>query len=171
MDSKDFKNDFNIYAKLIYRKWLMDAIEKNEYESFKDCVLNLGIEWHVIRTVKKVKREDFYKNLWDNRKKIQNGTYSGWAESPYDAYSYESKVCFLINPQYYKLIYDSKNRDALHKKNCKPANWQDVVDKYYEKHKGDHEEHKEEFHKSETDVLKIFEIDYDLRSEVKAKQL
>lgn len=57
------------------------------------------------------------------------------------------------------------------KKNCKPANWQDVVDKYYEKHKGDHEEHKEEFHKSETDVLKIFEIDYDLRSEVKAKQL
>lgn len=153
MDSEDFKREFNISAKIIYRKWLMDAIEKNEYESFKDCVLNLGIEWHVIRTVKKVKREDFYKNLWDNRKKIQNGTYSGWAESPYDAYSYESKVCFLINPQYYKLIYDSKNRDAINEENFKSANWQDVVDKYYEKDK-------KEFLKSEKNVLKIFEIDY-----------
>ena len=44
MSSEDFKKDFNISAKIIYRKWLMDAIEKNEYESFKDCVLNLGIE-------------------------------------------------------------------------------------------------------------------------------
>lgn len=156
MDSEDFKREFNISAKIIYRKWLMDAIEKNEYESFKDCVLNLGIEWHVIRTVKKVKREDFCKNLWNNRKNIQNGTYSGWAESHYDAYSYESKVCFLINPQYYKLIYDSNNKEALHEETDKwftPIEWQDVVDKYYEKDK-------KEFLKSEKDVLKIFEIDY-----------
>lgn len=171
MSNEDFEKEFNISAKIIYRKWLMDAIEKNEYESFKDCVLNLGIEWHVIRTVKKVKREDFYKNLWDNRKNIQNGTYNWWTGAP----SYKTKVCFLINPQYYKLIYDSKNRDAINEENCKPANWQDVVDKYYE-------EHKEEFHKSETDVdkyyqkflksekdvLKIFEIDYYLWN--KAKQ-
>ncbi|WP_440557972.1 hypothetical protein [Treponema succinifaciens] len=153
MDSEDFKKDFNIYAKLIYREWLMEAIERDDSESFRKCILNLGIEWHVIRTVKKVKRDDFCKNLWDNRKNIQNGTYSGWAESPYDAYSYKSKVCFLINPQYYKLIYDSKNRDAINEENCKPANWQDVVDKYYEKDK-------KEFLKSEKDVLKIFEIDY-----------
>lgn len=158
MSSEDFKREFNISAKIIYRKWLMDAIEKNEYESFKDCVLNLGIEWHVIRTVKKVKREDFYKNLWDNRKNIQNGTYNWWIGAP----SYKSKVCFLINPQYYKLIYDSKNRDAINEGNCKPANWQDVVDKYYEKDK-------KEFLKSEKDVLKIFEIDYYLWN--KGKQL
>ena len=67
--------------------------------------------------------------------------------------SYKSKVCFLINPQYYKLIYDSKNRDAINEENFKSANWQDVVDKYYEKDK-------KEFLKSEKDVLKIFEIDY-----------
>ena len=158
MDSEDFKREFNISAKIIYRKWIMDAIEKNEYESFKDCVLNLGIEWHVIRTVKKVKREDFYKNLWDNRKKIQNGTYNWWTGAP----RYKSKVCFLINPQYYKLIYDSKNRDAINEENFKPANWQDVVDKYYEKDK-------KEFLKSEKDVLKIFEIDYYLWN--KGKQL
>ena len=158
MDSEDFKREFNISAKIIYRKWLMDAIEKNEYESFKECVLNLGIEWHVIRTVKKVKREDFYKNLWDNRKKIQNGTYNWWTGAP----RYKSKVCFLINPQYYKLIYDSKNRDAINEENFKPANWQDVVDKYYEKDK-------KEFLKSEKDVLKIFEIDYYLWN--KGKQL
>lgn len=173
MDSEDFKREFNISAKIIYRKWLMEAIEKNEYESFKDCVLNLGIEWHVIRTVKKVKREDFYKNLWDNRKKIQNGTYNWWTGAP----SYKSKVCFLINPQYYKLIYDSKNRDAINEENFKPANWQDVVDKYYEKefHKLEevvdkyYEKDKKEFLKSEKDVLKIFEIDYYLWN--KGKQL
>ncbi len=115
MTSEDFKREFNISAKIIYREWLMEAIEHDDYKSFRDCVLNLGTEWHVIRTVEKDNQDDFCKNLWDNRKKIQNGTYSGWAESPYDAYSYESKVCFLINPQYYKLIYDSNNQSALHK--------------------------------------------------------
>lgn len=164
MSSEDFKREFNISAKIIYRKWLMDAIEKNEYESFRDCVLNLGTEWNVIRTVEKDNQDNFCKNLWDNRKKIQNGTYNGWTGAP----SYKSKVCFLINPQYYKFIYDSRNRDALNKKNCKPANWQDVVDKYYEKefHKLEevvdkyYEKDKKEFLKSEKDVLKIFEIDY-----------
>lgn len=28
MDSEDFKSEFNIYAKLIYREWLMEAIKK-----------------------------------------------------------------------------------------------------------------------------------------------
>lgn len=176
MSSEDFEKKFNISAKKIYRKWLMEAIERDDSESFKDCILNLGTEWHVIRTVEKAKRDNFYKNLWDNRKNIQNGTYSGWTESHYDAYSYKSKVCFLINPQYYKLIYDSKNRDAINEENFKPANWQDVVDKYYEKefHKLEevvdkyYEKDKKEFLKSEKDVLKIFEIDYYLWN--KAKQ-
>ena len=160
MSSEDFKKDFNIYAKLIYREWLMEAIEKNEYESFMKFVLNLGTEWHVIRTVKKENQKDFCKNLWNNRKNIQNGTYSGWAESHYDAYSYESKVCFLINPQYYKLIYDSNNKEALHEETDKwftPIEWQDAADKYYEEHN----------YKSKTDE-KIFEIDYKLW--IKAKQ-
>lgn len=179
MSSEDFEKEFNISAKNIYRKWLMETIEHDAYESFKDCVLNLGTEWNVIRTVEKENQKDFCKNLWDNRKNIQNGTYSGWAESPYDAYSYESKVCFLINPQYYKLIYDSNNQSALHKITGEwftPVKWQDAADKYYE-------EHKEEFHKSETDVdkyyqkffksekdvLKIFEFDYDLWNKEKSK--
>lgn len=155
MDSKDFEKEFNISAKIIYRKWLMEAIEHDAYESFKDCVLNLGIEWHVIRTVKKVKREDFCKNLWNNRKNIQNGTYNWWTGAP----SYESKVCFLINPQYYKLIYDSNNKETLHEETDKwftPIEWQDAADKYYEEHK------------LEKDVEKIFEIDYYLWN--KAKQ-
>lgn len=100
MSSEDFKKDFNIYAKLIYREWLMEAIEHDAYESFKDCVLNLGTEWHVIRTVKKENQKDFCKNLWNNRKNIQNGTYNWWTGAP----SYKSKVCFLINPQYYKFM-------------------------------------------------------------------
>ncbi len=55
----------------------MEAIKNDDYKSFRDCVLNLGTEWHVIRTVEKDNQDDFCKNLWDNRKKIQNGTYSG----------------------------------------------------------------------------------------------
>ena len=45
----------------------------------------------------------------------------------------------------------------------KTASRQNAADKYYEKYK-------KEFLKSEKDILKIFEIDYDLRSEVKEKQ-
>lgn len=158
MSSEDFKKDFNIYAKIIYREWLMEAIKNDDYKSFRDCVLNLGTEWHVIRTVEKDNQDDFCKNLWNNRKNIQNGTYN-WAESPYKAYSYESKVCFLINPQYYKLIYDSNNKETLHEETDKwftPIEWQDAADKYYEEHK------------LEKDVEKIFEIDYYLWN--KAKQ-
>lgn len=147
MSSEDFKRKFNISVKITYRKWLMEAIEKNEYESFKDCVLNLGTEWNVIRTVEKENQKDFCKNLWDNRKNIQNGTYNWWTGAP----SYKSKVCFLINPQYYKLIYDSNNKETLHEETDKwftPIEWQDAADKYYEEHK------------LEKDVEKIFEIDY-----------
>lgn len=185
MSSEDFKREFNISAKIIYREWLMDAIEHDAYESFKDCVLNLGTEWHVLHWLlaKKVKPDDFCKNLWNNRKNIQNGTYSGWAESPYKAYSYESKVCFLINPQYYKLIYDSNNKETLHEETDKrftPIEWQDAVDKYYEKHKEEfhksetdvdkyYKKYNEEFLKSEKDVVRIFEIDYKLW--IKGKQL
>lgn len=59
MSSEDFKKDFNIYAKIIYREWLMEAIKNDDYKSFRDCVLNLGTEWHVIRTVKKRESEGF----------------------------------------------------------------------------------------------------------------
>ena len=42
MGSEDFKREINIYAKIIYREWLIEAIENDDYESFKDCILNLG---------------------------------------------------------------------------------------------------------------------------------
>ena len=179
MSSEDFKREFNISAKIIYREWLMEAIKNDDYESFRDCVLNLGTEWHVIRTVKKAKRDNFYKNLWENRKNIQNGTYNWWTGAP----SYKSKVCFLINPQKYKLIYDSNNQSALHKITGEwftPVKWQDAVDKYYEEHKEEfhksetdvdkyYQKYKGEFRKSENDVVRIFEIDYDLWNKEKSK--
>lgn len=63
----------------------------------------------------------------------------------------------------------------------KTASRQNAADKYYEEHKEKfhklekdvnkyYEKYKKEFLKSEKDILKIFEIDYDLRSEVKEKQ-
>lgn len=35
MSSEDFKRDFNIYAKLIYREWLMEAIEEHKEKFHK----------------------------------------------------------------------------------------------------------------------------------------
>lgn len=45
--------------------------QNDDYKSFRDCVLNLGTEWHVIRTVEKDNQDNFCKNLWDNRKKFK----------------------------------------------------------------------------------------------------
>lgn len=154
MAGEKFKKEFNLLAKNIYRNWLLDTINNKDFEAFKDCVLNLGTEWHVIRTVEKDNQEEFINNLWNNVENIKNGIYDEWKNSIFDAYSYESKVCFLINPQHYKIIYDNNNKRALHKKTGKwftPQDWQDAADKYYEDN-----------YKGVTDIQKIFEIDFEL---------
>ncbi len=154
MTAESYKKEFNLWAKRTFRKWLLDAIENNDFESFKECVRNIGTEWHVARTVETGLKDDFIQHLWDVRTQIQNGTYTGWTESNYDAYSYESKICFLINPTHYKLIYDTNNRTSLNKivgKNLSTTDWQEAVDSYYE-----------EYHKGVTNEEEIFAIDFSL---------
>lgn len=143
-------------TKKFFREWLLDALEEGDKNSFEECVLNIGKEWHVIRTVETNKQKKFINNLWENRDKIKNGTYNAWASSKYKAYSYENKVCFLINPAHYKIIYDGNNRKSLRKitnVSYFQKDWQKGVDDYYEK-----------YHKGETRICKIFEIDFDLWS-------
>lgn len=143
-------------TKNFFREWLLVSIEENDKNNFKKCVFSIGKEWHVIRTVEKLEQEEFADNLWENRDKIKSGTYNEWSTSKYDAYSYESKVCFLINPIYYKIIYDRNNKKSLYETTktwYSPQEWQNAVDDYYEKH-----------HKNETNIAKIFEIDFDLWS-------
>ena len=75
-------------------------------------------------------------------------------KSNFKAYSFESKVCFLINPQHYKIIYDTNNMEALKRRTNKRINhknWQEAADKYYEDN-----------YKGVTDIQEIFEIDFEL---------
>ena len=152
--SYEFQKEFNLTAKDIFSRWLKTAIDDDDFESFKDCVVSIGTEWHVARTVESDLKDEFIRHLWDMRKAILDGTYTGWTESDYDAYSYESKVCFLMNPCHYKLIYDSNNRTALKSKAKKwlyPNEWQQAVDSYYKENQID-----------TTDSKKIFETDFEL---------
>lgn len=153
-EKKDYKKEFNLSAKIIYREWLLDTIENNDFDAFKECVLNLGTEWHVIRTVKKNSQIKFIEHLWNNISDIKSGKYKGWEKSNFKAYSFESKVCFLINPQHYKIIYDTNNMKALKRRTNKcinHKNWQEAADKYYEDN-----------YKGVTDIQEIFEIDFEL---------
>ena len=96
MAGEKFEKEFNLSAKNIYRNWLLDTINNKDFEAFKDCVLNLGTEWHVIRTVKKSLQIKFIEHMWSNISDIKSGKYEGWKKSNFKAYSFESKVCFLI---------------------------------------------------------------------------
>jgi len=154
--------ELNITEKHLLRKALLKALKENKKDFFYNCVEHIGTAWHVTRTVGTEEKDDFIESLWNHRAEIQSGDYE-WNKSEYEAYSYESKVCFLINPVHYKLIYDSQNRVALKAvytdlKNAafSKDNWQVRVDDYYSQ--------KLKFSPTDTeaDIMRIFAEDFDL---------
>ena len=137
----ELKKELNIEQKRLFHKWLKKAIEQKDYALFKSIIEIVGKEWHVFRNVKSGDFPKFANNLWEHIKDIQNATYL-WHKSQYQAYSYESKICFLINPSKYRLIYDDNIKATLKSKNklkkftnqsIKKENWMEVVNDYYEK--------------------------------------
>ena len=157
--------EMNVAAKYMFRKQLLDAIRKNNMNAFKECVEQIGKDWHVARTVETVFRSKFIDYMWRNKGKILSGTYK-WHKSKYNAYSYESKICFLINPLHYKIIYDSKNAEALAKyyklKSIDRSKWQETVEQYYSKPP-------QLSPKDEADIGRIFREDFYLWANDKAK--
>lgn len=140
---KIVNKEINVAKKRIYSKSLNEIIK--DFNKEKDCpadFINLvefiGKDWNVIRTMPCTKRCDFAKHLWENTEKIKNGKYEWW-NSEFNAYSYESKICFLIAPCKYKLIYDSHNCEIVRKelnlkdKEINKENWQEMVEEYYKK--------------------------------------
>ena len=103
----------NVAAKHKFRAALLKAIAKNDVQAFKSCVEQIGKDWGVCRNVETVNKDAFGEALWNKREAILSGAYDGWENSKYSAYSYESKVCFLLNPLHYKVIYDSRTKEAL----------------------------------------------------------
>ena len=161
--TNEISKELNIFQKNLFRKYLIDAITCDDKKGFKDVVQFIGIQWGVIRTVlsddtancnecnqnpteeenqqeseviKNMTFSDFVNNLWENKKKIHSGEYTDWTKKGHP-HSYESKICFLINPKHYKIIFDSQNRKSLGKSKCKAEEWQGIVNKYFEDNKID----------------------------------
>ena len=146
----------NVYQKETFREFLLDSIQNDDQVSFEKIVRAIGIAWGVIRTVikdsPKVDREieetaekfskkqtfsEFVGELWKNKDKILTGKYKEWSAKGHP-HSFESKICFLLNPKYYKVIYDSHNRKALGNINYPATDWQLTVDKYFTDHGFNH---------------------------------
>lgn len=156
------EEEANVAVKHVFRAELLNAIAKNDKEVFKKCVEQIGKDWHVSRTVENEEKEEFREDLWKNKEAILSNKYE-WNKSQYNAYSYESKICFLLNPVYYKLIYDERNKKALIEfyksindtRKVDKETWQETVEHYYSKALSFSP-------KDETDIDGIFRKDFEL---------
>ena len=155
------EEEANVAVKHVFRADLLNAIAKNDKGAFKKCVEQIGKDWHVSRTVETEEKEEFREDLWKNKEAILSNKYE-WNKSQYSAYSYESKICFLLNPVYYKLIYDGLNKAALTEfyksihdtRKVDKETWQETVEHYYSKLSFSP--------KDETDIDRIFREDFKL---------
>ena len=156
------EEEANVAVKHVFRAELLNAIAKNDKGAFKTLVEQIGKDWHVSRTVETEEKEEFREDLWKNKEAILSNKYE-WNKSQYSAYSYESKICFLLNPVYYKLIYDGLNKAALTEfyksindtRKVDKETWQETVEHYYS-------EILSFSPKDETDIDRIFRKDFEL---------
>ena len=155
------EEEANVAVKHVFRAELLNAIARNDKGAFKTLVEQIGKDWHVSRTVETEEKEEFRENLWKNKEAILSNKYE-WNKSQYSAYSYESKICFLLNPVYYKLIYDGLNKAALTEfyksihdtRKVDKETWQETVEHYYSTLSFSP--------KDETDIDGIFRKDFEL---------
>ena len=155
------EEEANVAVKHVFRAELLNTIAKNDKGAFKTLVEQIGKDWHVSRTVETEEKEEFREDLWKNKEAILSNKYE-WNKSQYSAYSYESKICFLLNPVYYKLIYDGLNKAALTEfyksindtRKVDKETWQETVEHYYSKLSFSP--------KDETDIDRIFREDFKL---------
>ncbi|MEE0878960.1 MAG: hypothetical protein UH788_06755 [Treponemataceae bacterium] len=136
MEYKSLYEEFNIETKKMYHKWFNKYIKDEDKESFKNAVIAMGNTYGVLRTLPRINREAFFKDIWDNREEIKSGEYD-WTKKIEGIegrhfWSYLSKVCYLISPEKYKIIYDNNNRIRLKElypeTNWNPENWQGNID-------------------------------------------
>lgn len=144
--NKEKEADFKSIVYLIGNQWSVLRTVKNKKKTEED-VFN-DAENTITDTNNTFQR--IAENLFQNRKKILRAATKDWLtadkdnhylwwESDTKTYSYESKICFLLNPKKYKIIYDNNNTAALEsilKKigvtdSLKPKNWQHIVDEYW----------------------------------------
>jgi hypothetical protein len=139
MEYKSLYEEFNIETKKMYHKWFNKYIKDEDEESFKNAVIAMGNTYGVLRTLPRINREAFFKDIWDNREKIKSGEYD-WTKKIEGRHfwSYLSKVCYLISPEKYKIIYDNNNKTSLgklykkNKLNWNPEKWQENIEEIFD---------------------------------------
>ena len=101
------------------RRLLLNA---KTIDDFKYAVLWCGKRGNVSRTVKKTQFDSFVTYLWGNKDDIKNGLLDFERIPIFDhimPLSFVSKVCHIINPKSYPIIYDKRTRRALNSHSVK----------------------------------------------------
>ena len=139
MEYTSLDEEFNIETKKMYHKWFNKYIKAGNEDAFKNAVIAMGNTYHVLRTLPKKYRKAFFEDIWKYKEEIKKGNYAWWSkeiEGQY-FYSYLSKVCYLISPEKYKIIYDKNNRirlNELYRENeliWEHENWQKNIDEIF----------------------------------------
>ena len=150
MEYTSLGEEFNIETKKMYHKWFHKYIEDGNDENnkaFENAVIAMGKTYNVLRTLPKQEenelneniREKFFEDIWNNIPEIKNGNYD-WTKKIEGIkgrhfWSYLSKVCYLISPEKYKIIYDDNNKKRLKElypeRTWNPKNWQKNIDEIF----------------------------------------
>lgn len=141
MDKAIYRN--NLRLKKQFREWLIEFGDGGKKEDFIEVVRTVGHAWGVARVVKTENFNAFASNLYNNYEKIKQGEYDFKG-------TWESKICFLIAPEKYRLICDSQIRKCIatiNSKNDKKitfqnktrirfinsySGWKPIVDSFYD---------------------------------------
>ena len=94
-------------SKQLFDQAIIDEIE------FIEAVVWCGRIGYVLRSVKKERRKTFSDWLYKKQQNIRNGSFSIFEEPFADGknpISWISKICHIINPSCYPIIYDSHIR-------------------------------------------------------------
>lgn len=111
----------NVEQKEAFFQGFTEAIENGDEEQFRFLVHLVGEMWGVLLTVSndetksKFSLHELYSLLWNNVPSIKTGDFHFWSNDDQKNWpsSYISKICFLIAPEKYLIIYDENNRSSL----------------------------------------------------------
>ena len=121
---------YSLYWKLLSYKLLTKAKDKRE---FAEAVLWCGNAGNVIRTVETDYQKDFCSFVFEKKNEILEGSFNifdclKFGDRPL---SYISKICHILNPRKYPLIYDSNIKNKFDIKNEK--DFQKIIEEHKKK--------------------------------------
>ena len=114
-------------------------ISAKDEKSFADAVKWCGVGGGVIRTVQKDCFDNFARYVFENKENILSGLFDLRTTEAFNGVrpiSWVSKICHILNPQQYPLIYDDFVKKYFHINNIEQF-WIVLLnerEKYQEKH-------------------------------------